>query len=59
LKAHHFTLEEINKVRMPNYYESMTKQEFNYKGDARAIRGCIAKEVKDDLRASHFRVGFE
>lgn len=37
----------------------MTKQEYNYKGNPAEIRGVMAKEVKDDLRASHFRVGFD
>lgn len=37
----------------------MHKDEYNYKGDPSKIRGTMAKEVKDDLRASHFKVGFD
>lgn len=59
LKAHHFTLSETNAREQPKYYESVNKQEFNYKGDPRLIRGTIAQEVKDDLRASHFKVGYQ
>jgi hypothetical protein len=37
----------------------VNKDEYNYKGDASKIKGTMAQEVKDDLRASHFKVGFE
>lgn len=36
----------------------MNKDDYNFKGNASLIRGHMAKEVKDDLRASHFKVGF-
>jgi hypothetical protein len=41
-----------------NYFNTVHKDEYNYKGDASKIRGFIAKEVRDDLRSSHFKVGF-
>ena len=42
-----------------NYFGTVHKAEFNYKGDPSKIRGTMAQEVKDDLRASHFKVGFD
>ena len=57
---HHFQLAESNKGGQPkNYFETINKGEYSYKGDPNKIRGTMAQEVKDDLRASHFRVGFE
>jgi hypothetical protein len=61
LKGHHFTLAETTKQgeSAKNYFATVHKEEYNYKGDPTKIRGKMADEVKADLRASHFRVGFE
>ncbi|CDW73887.1 UNKNOWN [Stylonychia lemnae] len=61
LKGHHFTLAETTKQgeQSKNYFATVHKQEYNYKGDPSQIRGKMADEVKADLRASHFKVGFE
>eukprot|EP00347_Sterkiella_histriomuscorum_P013343 403365079 len=61
LKGHHFTLAEHTKPgeQPKNYFGTVHKQQYNYKGDASLIRGHMANEVKADLRASHFQVGFD
>jgi hypothetical protein len=59
LRQHHFTLEETNKMQRPNYFETVKSIDFNNKGDPTKIRSQIPQEVKADLRACHFRVGFD
>jgi hypothetical protein len=58
LKAHHFSIAEYSKDPPKTDYTSMAKQTFDYKGDPSLIKGSMAKEVKDDLRNSHFQVGY-
>ena len=54
-RGNNFKFQETNT----NYFETVKKIDFNYKGEARFIRSTIPNEVKADQRASHFRVGFE
>ena len=58
LKQNHFTLAEFSG-QPRNYFGTIHKQEYNFKGDPSLIRGTMAEEVRADLRASHFKVGFD
>ena len=42
LRGHHFTLAEANKDGNKNYYDTVNKTDFNYKGDPSKIKGSIA-----------------
>jgi len=43
LKAHHFTLAETNKDGgAKNYFGTVNKDQYNFKGDPSKIRGVMA-----------------
>ena len=42
LRGHHFTLAEETKDGIKNYFGTVSKSDFNYKGDPSKIKGSIA-----------------
>ena len=55
IKSNHFDLGMGNPV--PGQYKSVTQSAFNEKGDASQIRAKLDEQRKNDLTASHFKVG--
>ena len=55
IRSNHFELGEGNAI--PGQYKSVTQSAHDFKGDAANIRSKLDTQRKEDLTASHFKVG--
>lgn len=55
IRSNHFDLGMGNPL--PGQYKSVSQAAYDYKGDASQIRSQLDAQRKEDLRASHFKVG--
>lgn len=54
IRSNHF---ELGGSALPGQYKSVTKAAYDFKGNANDIRSKLDTDRKNDLTASHFKIG--
>ena len=57
IKANHFDYGDTrpkSALQIQNHYQSLTKSNFNFKGDAQVLRSKLDEAKRNDLRRNHF-----